>query len=65
MLDTEKINALAKKLGFTNQQLAEACGVSPAMMSYIRNGLRNPDLGIAANLANALGTTVDELLRKS
>ena len=64
MLNTAKINDLMDRKGITGRQLAMACGVSEAHISYIKDGKRTPNLEITANLADALGVTVDELLRK-
>lgn len=64
MLDTVKINDLMNQQRLTNKQLADAVGISEAMMCYIRQGKRkNPALETVVQIADTLGVTVDELLR--
>lgn len=52
-----------KELGLTLEQLAEAIDRAPSQLSAIENGKREPRLPVLRALAEALGTTVDELLK--
>ena len=45
----------------TQQQLADAVGVSRQTINAIENNKYDPSLALAFHLAGVLGTTVDEL----
>lgn len=64
MIDSNKVDVLMTSKGITNRQMAEDVGISEAMMTYIRQGKRRPGLEIAVLIAEKLGVTVDDLLRK-
>ena len=49
--------------GLTQEQLAEAFGVSPQAVSKWENGASCPDILLLPKLADFFGITVDELLR--
>jgi putative transcriptional regulator len=51
-----------KEKKLTQAQLAEMVGVSQRSISFIETGWRNPSIGTAIKLANALGVTLDELV---
>ena len=48
--------------GLTLEQLAEASGVSPAMISEVERALKNPTVRVAYQIARALGCSLTELL---
>ncbi len=50
-------------VGMTLEQLAAAIERAPSQVSTIENGKREPRLSMLRTIAQALGTTVDELLR--
>ena len=51
-----------KKLGLTQDELAERVGTSKQMVSKYELAQRSPKIGMANRFAEALGTTLDELL---
>ena len=51
-----------KKLGLTQDEVAERVGTSKQMVSMYELGKRSPKVGMANKFAEALGTTLDELL---
>lgn len=53
-----------KRLGLTQEQLAERMGVSAQAVSKWENDLSCPDISILPQLADVFGITVDELLGK-
>lgn len=57
------IAALRKQRGLTQQQLADELCLSNKTISKWELGLGSPDVGNLPPLADALGVTVDELLR--
>ncbi len=57
------INRLRKQKQLTLDQLAGQCGVSKSMLSQIERNETNPTLAIVWRLADALGQTIDELIR--
>lgn len=61
----ENIRWRREAKGMTQQELANRCGVTDAMVCYYERGQRMPSLPTAAALADALGCTVDELLGRS
>lgn len=57
------IASLRKQRGLTQQQLADELNLSNKTISKWESGLGSPDIGNLPPLADALGVTVDELLR--
>ena len=57
------IAALRKKKGLTQQALAEQLNLSNKTISKWESGAGSPDIANLPVLADALGVTVDELLR--
>lgn len=49
--------------GLTLHQTFEKCGVSVGQNSDLERGIKTPTLQVLLKLADAYGTTVDELLR--
>ena len=64
MIDSEKIKTLMEKKKIKSSEMACAVGVSGAMMTYITQGLREPNVTTLARIAAKLGCTVDELIVK-
>lgn len=58
------IRTLRKKHKLTLQQLADKIPTSKSYIWEIEKGVSVPSVLIAANIAKALKTTVDKLLRK-
>lgn len=58
------IRYIRKRLNMTQEQLSERTGISQTNMSRYESGERKLTLENAAKIANALGCTVDELLKK-
>lgn len=61
----ERIKHHRKRLGLTQEQLAERMGVSPQAVSKWENNLSCPDIAALPQLAEVFGISVDELLGKS
>ena len=57
------ISELRKQQGLTQQQLADKLSLSNKTISKWESGSGSPDLSNLAILADALGVSVDELLR--
>lgn len=57
-----KIEAMRKKKGLTQEELAEKVGVSQSMINHIEKGKKRPSLDTAVALANEFNTTVDSLI---
>ena len=62
MINGTRIKELLEEKGMKQKDLAEAIGVTEAMMTYIIKGLRDTEVTKAARMAKVLGVTVDELL---
>ncbi|MEN0658045.1 helix-turn-helix transcriptional regulator [Caldifermentibacillus hisashii] len=56
-----KIKAIRKKLGITQEQLAEDCGVVRQTINRIENNKYDPTLELAFKLSKTLNVKVDEL----
>ena len=56
-----KIRALRKKLGISQEDLAKRCGVSRQTINAIENNKYDPTLSLAFRLARELGAPVDGL----
>lgn len=57
------IAALRKEKGLTQQQLADLLNLSNKTISKWESGMGSPDISNLPPLADALGVSVDELLR--
>lgn len=44
--------------------LAERAGITQGMVSMMEDGSRTPSLAVAKGIAEALNTTIDELLKE-
>lgn len=62
MINGERMKELMKEQGITNKELAEAVGVTEAMISYIIRGLRDTTVGTMARIAKHLGVGIDEIV---
>ncbi|GAG62095.1 unnamed protein product, partial [marine sediment metagenome] len=58
----QRIRTRRQALELTQQDLAEAIGLTPQHISAIEQGKRFPSLPALANLAEELGVTVDYLV---
>ncbi|MZR31767.1 helix-turn-helix domain-containing protein [Sneathiella litorea] len=57
------VNRLRKEKHLTLDQLAAVCGVSKSMLSQIERNETNPTLATVWRLAEALGVTIDDIVR--
>lgn len=53
-----------KAAGYTQTEIAEACGVRQVAVSKWENGTTNPNIATLKKLAEIYGCTVDELIRE-
>ena len=61
------LRRLRRLKGWTQEQLAQAAGVSPYTIAYLERGSREPRPGTMARIARALGvriTDVDEFVEE-
>jgi transcriptional regulator with XRE-family HTH domain len=58
-----RIRERRQQLGMTLDDLAAAIGRAPSQVSMIENGKREPRLSMLRGIADALSTSVDELVR--
>ncbi len=56
------IKRIREGKGLTQPELGEFAGVSTPMICQIERGTRNPSLQVSAEIARALGCTLEELL---
>ena len=59
----DRITLLMKKKGYTQKELARMVGVTEAAMSKYLSNDRQPRVEVIANMATALNTTSDYLIR--
>ena len=59
----ERLRDVRLDRGLTLQQTYEKCGVSVGQNSDLERGVKTPTLQVLLRLADAYGTTADELLR--
>jgi transcriptional regulator with XRE-family HTH domain len=60
-----KIKEIRKEKGISSAELARAVKITPVSMSRYENGKRKLTIAKAAEIAAALGVTVDELIGKA
>jgi transcriptional regulator with XRE-family HTH domain len=53
-----------RELNLTQAQLADKAGVTQGAISMIERGERVPSLDVLVKIADTLGCTIDELIRK-
>jgi len=58
------VRSLRKQRGLSQEDLAEACGLSRNYISDIERGVRNPGLLVIVGLARALRVTLRELVEE-
>lgn len=58
----QRISFYRKKAGYTQEELAEKCSVTPQAVSKWENDVSAPDISLFPVLANLLGASCDELL---
>lgn len=58
----QRVRALRKQAGLTQERLAEYCGLFRPYLSRIESGTANPSLQVLTTLATALHVTVYALL---
>lgn len=61
----QRLRAIRKKRGLTQEQLAELAGISPQHCSGIETGAAKVSLPTLVNLSNVLNVSMDELLLDS
>lgn len=59
----QRIRQLRKSKGYSQERLAEMCGVHRTYLGGIERGERNPSLENIAKIAIALDVTICELFR--
>ena len=59
---SENIRALRRRHGLTQEQLAEALGMTPGAVYKWEAGLSQPELAVIVELADLFDTSVDVLL---
>jgi transcriptional regulator with XRE-family HTH domain len=59
----KRISELRKRMGITQDQLAEEMGVSSQAVSKWENDISCPDIGLLPQLSDYFGVTLDELMR--
>ncbi len=57
-----KIKEYRAKQNLTQERLAEMVGVRRETIIFLEQGKYNPSLKLAHNVANAMQTTIDEIL---
>lgn len=62
---SERLNALMKQNGWNQRELAQKVGVTQSAIGYYTRGVRLPNSGVLARMAQAFGTTPDYLLGAS
>ncbi|MBE9374536.1 helix-turn-helix domain-containing protein [Saccharopolyspora sp. HNM0983] len=60
----QRLRHLRRAAGLTLVELGERVGRAPSQLSLLENGHREPKLSLLRSLADALGSSVDELLSK-
>jgi transcriptional regulator with XRE-family HTH domain len=60
----KNIRRLRKACGMTQEQLADEAGMATRYLSGVERGEENPTLRFLAKIADALGTTPADLLKK-
>lgn len=57
-----RLNNLVSSLGISQERFSELCGLTPAAVSQILAGKRNPSLDTLNRIHMATGVSIDHLL---
>ncbi len=60
----KRVRELRKERGLSQVELAAKVGIDRSYMGFLERGERNPSLEVIAKIAEALGVTPDELLKR-
>lgn len=63
MVNGAEIKRLMKEKGISNRDMAKTAGLSEAMMTYVIQGLREPNVAALVRIAKKLDCTVDALIK--
>lgn len=63
MFNGEKLGELIRERGMKQKDVAAKVGITEAFLSYIINGLREPSVSVASQLAKVLDTKIDDLIK--
>ena len=58
----ENVKRYRQKIGFTQKQLADLCGVSHTRISELENGHSNPTVETLRIIAERLETSIEKLI---
>ena len=58
----KRVKLFRKRLGCTQEAMAEKCGLTPAHFSHVETGNTKVSLPTLVDIANALGVSIDDLL---
>lgn len=64
MVNGVKIKTLMNERGISNKEMANTIGVSEAMMTYITQELKDPNVTVLSRIAEKLGCSIDELIKR-
>jgi len=59
----DRLARLLKEIGYTQKEFSMMCGVTEAAMCRYLKNEREPKIEVVANMATALNTTVEYLIR--
>jgi len=59
----KRVRQLRLAAGWTQEQLAEAAGITTTYTSDLERGTKVPSLSVVLRLSRALGVSVDDVLR--
>lgn len=64
MLIRDNIKRLRKSKGWSQAKLADESGLAPSTIGTLETRTKRPDVIVLNDVAQALGVTVDELLKE-
>ena len=64
MVNGRRLKILREAVGMSTTQLAEAVGVTQPMITNMERGFKTPSVEVLVRIAERLGTTVDDLIKK-
>ena len=67
VVDREKIEALRKSAGLTQEEFAASLGLTPVprFIDHIEKGYKQPSAALLKRMAELFGCTMDELMKDS
>jgi len=64
MVNGKRLKALREAAGMSTTQFGNAVGITPSMIANMEREFKTPSVKVLMRIAELLGTTLDDLVKK-